>query len=420
LANPTGAALSETTESIGTHSTPKMPISLPQAFRTAGVHAGVKRNPTRQDCALVVSDVPAVAAGVYTTNLVYAAPVALDRARTPGTGFRAVAINSGNANACTGERGLRDAERMAEIAAAAVDAPPEAGLVLSTGVIGEYLPLEKIAAGLVECQRQLATSEQALVNAARGMMTTDTVHKVASRSLSIGQRAITITGMCKGAAMIAPNMGTMLGLLLTDAPLTPAAAQQSLSAVVEQTFNCISVDGHRSTNDTVLLLANGAAGGPPLDGGDVSAFQEALLAVCTELSRAIPADGEGATHLIEIEVRGCASRADARQIAKTVADSPLVKCAIHGADPNWGRIVSAAGYAGVPFDPAKVTLTLNGSLLYRDGAPVAFDAKAVSASIRQSRDTKVQLQFGEGTEAITFYTADLTAEYVRLNADYHT
>jgi glutamate N-acetyltransferase/amino-acid N-acetyltransferase len=397
-----------------------MSLPIPQSFRFAGVCCGIKRDASRKDCALVVSDVPAVAAGVYTKNLVFAAPVALDRARTPGAGFRAVAMNSGNANACTGERGLRDAERMAQLAAEKCDAPGEAALVLSTGIIGEYLRMQKITAGLAQCAEQLANTEEALVSAAQGIMTTDTVHKVAGRTISLGKRKVTVTGMCKGAAMIAPNMGTMLGLVLTDAHLTTAAAQQALSTVVEDTFNCISVDGHMSTNDTVLLLANGAAGGLPLANRDLEQFQQALLEVCTDLSRAIPADGEGATHLITIEVTGCASRENARQIAKTVADSPLVKCAIHGADPNWGRIVSAAGYSGVPFNPAKVTLHLNGFPLYRDGAPVAFPAEQVSASIKSQRDTHIRLEFGEGAEQITFYTADLTADYVRLNADYHT
>ena len=182
-------------------------------------------------------------------------------------------------------------------------------------------------------------------------MTTDTVHKLASRSLEIAGRAIQITGMCKGAAMIAPNMGTMLGVVLTDAPIAAADLQAALSAVTDDTFNCISVDGHMSTNDTVLLLANGAAGGPPLAGSELNRFRNALHEVCADLAKSIPADGEGATHLISIEVKGCATAAAARQIAKTVADSPLVKTAMAGADPNWGRIVSAAGYAGVPFDP---------------------------------------------------------------------
>jgi glutamate N-acetyltransferase/amino-acid N-acetyltransferase len=386
----------------------------------AAVYSGIKRDTTRDDCALVVSDIPAVAAGVYTQNLVFAAPVAWDRARTPGAGFRAVAINSGNANACTGERGLRDAERMAELAAGVCNAPAAAGLVLSTGVIGEYLPLDKIAAGFAQCARQLECSEAAFIKAARGMMTTDTVHKIAGRTLTVDGRTITVSGMCKGAAMIAPNMGTMLGLILTDAPLTPAAAQQSLAAAVEETFNCISVDGHMSTNDTVLLLANGAAGGPALSGRGLKQFDDTLLEVCRDLSRAIPADGEGATHLITINVTGCATTADAKRIAKTIADSPLVKCAIHGADPNWGRIVSAAGYSGVRFDPAKVNLLLNGFPLYRNGSPLAFDADQVSASIKDNRETQIHLAFSEGTAEVTFYTADLTAEYVRLNADYHT
>ncbi len=386
----------------------------------SGVHCGIKRNATREDCALLVSDVPAVAAGVYTKNLVFAAPVALDRSRTPGSGLRAVAINSGNANACTGERGLADAARMAEMAAAQCQAPPEAALVLSTGVIGEYLPLDKIAAGLARCREQLGRSEESFIIAARGMMSTDTVHKISGRTLEIAGRKIAIAGMCKGAAMIAPNMGTMLGLVFTDAPLSAASAQQVLSGVVEETFNCVSVDGHMSTNDTVLLLANGAAGGSNLAQEGLEQFQRALFDVCTDLSRAIPADGEGATHLITIKVAGCRSRGEARQIAKSVADSSLVKCAIHGADPNWGRIVSAAGYAGVAFDPAKVSLWLNGFALYRNGAPVGFDGDQVSASIRDHRDTEIRLEFGEGAERITFYTADLTAEYVRLNADYHT
>jgi glutamate N-acetyltransferase/amino-acid N-acetyltransferase len=207
---------------------------------------------------------------------------------------------------------------------------------------------------------------------------------------------------------------------MTDAPLTAESAQQSLSAVVDDTFNCISVEGHMSTNDTVLLVANGAAGGPPLAGADLSAFQQELHEVCGELARAIPADGEGATHLILIDVSGCASRESARQIAKTVADSALVKTAIAGADPNWGRIVSAAGYAGVPFDPLGVELHLNGFLLYKNGAPTSFDGAAVSASIRGERDTIVSLKFAEGDARVRFWTTDLTAEYVRLNADYHT
>jgi glutamate N-acetyltransferase/amino-acid N-acetyltransferase len=397
-----------------------MAIGVPQGYRLGSAYCGIKRNKTRNDLVLVVSDRPTVAAGVYTQNLVHAAPVALDRSRTPGDQFRVVVINSGNANACTGERGLADAKEMARLAGAPFDATGEQALVMSTGVIGEFLPLEKISAGITALAGQLGDDEQSLVAAAKGMMTTDTVHKLTGRTLSLGGRTIQLTGMAKGAAMIGPRMATMLGLLLTDAPLSPAAAQQALSAVVDDTFNCISVEGHMSTNDTVLLLANGAAGGPPLAGNDLAQFQTALGEVCGELARAIPADGEGATHLISIEVTGCATREAAHKIAKTVAESSLVKTAITGGDPNWGRIVSAAGYAGVPFDPAGVELTLNGFLLYRNATPTKFDAAAVSASIRDNRETTILLKFSEGSAGVQFWTTDLTAEYVRLNADYHT
>jgi glutamate N-acetyltransferase/amino-acid N-acetyltransferase len=386
----------------------------------AGVHSRVKRDPQKLDLTLVMSETPAAAAGVYTRNLVFAAPVALDSSRTPSDRIRAVVINSGNANACTGERGLKDATEMARLAAAACGAAPHQALVLSTGIIGEFLPMDKIEQGIAAAAVKLGSNEASLLSAARGMLTTDTVHKLAGRTLQIGGREIQITGMAKGAAMMGPNMATMLALILTDAALDPEVAQAALSASTENSFNCMSVDGHMSTNDTVLLLANGAAGGEPLAGPDLATFQAALDEVCVDLAKSIPADGEGTTHLVTLELSGCANRESAMQLARTVAHSVLVKTAIAGADPNWGRIVSAAGYAGVPFDPAKVTLHLNGFLLYQDAAPVKFDAQAVSRSIRENRDTLIQLEFGEGDAAVRFWTTDLTTEYVRLNADYHT
>ena len=396
-----------------------MSIVVPKGFRLAGATGGIKRS-GKEDVALVVSDRPAVAAGVYTKNLVCAAPVTLNRQRAPGQNIRAVVVNSGNANACTGERGMRDAHEMARLAAETCGAAADQALVMSTGVIGEFLPMEKVAAGINAAAKQLGCDDRSLVAAARAIMTTDTRHKLAGRQLELSGRTIHIAGLAKGAAMIGPNMATMLGLIMTDAPLERAVAQRALSNIADETFNCISVDGHTSTNDTVLLLANGAAGGAPLDGLELSQFEAALLDVCTELAKAIPADGEGATHLISIEVAGCANRGAARQIAASVANSPLVKTAIAGADPNWGRIVSAAGYAGVPFDPARVDLDVNGFPLYRRGAPVDFDELQVSASIRDSRDTRIVLKFSEGKSHIRFWTTDLTAEYVRLNADYHT
>ena len=399
----------------------RLPIPpLPQGFRAAGAHAGLKRNPTREDISLIVSDTDATAAGVYTTNLVFAAPVAFDRSRTPGEGFRVVAINSGNANACTGRRGLDDARAMAAAAAQAVGADESAALVLSTGIIGEFLPLEKIRAGIATVAAKLGTDADSAVTAARGMMTTDTRPKLSGSSFTVDGHHYTLFGMAKGAAMIGPRMATMLGIILTDAPVGAADAQRLLREAAEQTFNCVSVDGHTSTNDTVLLLANGAAGGRSLAGADLDAFGTALVETCEVLAREIADDGEGATHVLRVEVTGCRTREEARQIARTVADSPLVKTAIHGADPNWGRIVSAAGYAGVPFDPTRLVLRLNGTLLFRDGAPVAFDADAVSASLGASREALIELDLASGPASVRFHSSDLTAEYVRLNADYHT
>ena len=399
----------------------QLPVpDLPAGFRAAGIHAGLKRNPTREDVSLFVSDRPATAAGVYTTNLVYAAPVAYDRARTPGEGFRVIVVNSGNANACTGPRGLADAEAMAAAAAHSVGAAASEVLVLSTGIIGEFLPMPTVLAGIGQAAELLGDDQRSLVSAARGMMTTDTRPKLCGSTFTAGDRSISITGVAKGAAMVGPRMATMLGIVLTDAPLAADDGQRLLRQACEETFNCVSVDGHTSTNDTVLLLANAAAGGPCLEGSDLDEFGRLLTETCRTLAREIADDGEGATHVIRIDVTGAASRDAARQIARTVADSPLVKTAISGADPNWGRIVSAAGYAGVAFEADRLTLHVNGTLLFTAGAPVAFDAVAVSQSIRENRETEIRLDVGDGPGTIRFYSSDLTAEYVHLNADYHT
>jgi len=397
---------------------------LPQGFRAAGVYSGVKRNTSKLDLSLIVSDRPAVASGVYTQNVVCGAPVELNRERTPSDSVRAVVINSGVANACTGEQGIRDAHEMAQRTAEACDLQQETVLVMSTGVIGEMLPMDKIRSGIATAATLLSDSEQALIDAARGMMTTDTTHKICSRCIQLNCGQVLITGIAKGAAMIGPNMATMLAVIMTDAAISVDAAQAGLKEAVDESFNCISVDGHTSTSDTVLLLsngaANGAANGENLSGSDLAKFQATLIEVCEDLAQSIPADGEGATHLITVEVHGCATRTDAVTIAKTIADSPLVKTAVAGADPNWGRIVSAAGYAGIAFDPTQVSLLVNGMLLYEKGAPVGFDAAAVSASIQADRDTGIVLLLDEGTASARFWTTDLTAEYIRLNADYHT
>ncbi len=396
-------------------------IQLPKGFRFAGIHCDVKPNTTKKDIALMVSDREAVGAGVYTTNLVCGAPVQIDRQRTPGKGFRAVVVNSGVANACTGNEGLCNAEQMAQWAAQTVGANGEQALVMSTGVIGIQLPMDRIERGIALAGSELSASEEAFHNAAFAMMTTDTKEKVVSKSfVNSNGKTITLAGMCKGAAMIGPNMATMLCLIMTDATIEPQDAQGLLRHCVNETFNSISVEGHTSTSDTVLLLANGASDPQPLSEEDQNQFADILLVICSELARMIPNDGEGISHLITVNVYGCAQKEDALKIARTIANDVLVKTAICGADPNWGRIVSAAGRAQVPFDPQKVSLKINGYELYRDGAPVDFDKPTVTEAIRSERETVFQLYFQEGDEGARFWTSDLTPEYVHMNADYTT
>jgi len=280
---------------------------VPNGFRMTGVSCGIKSVAGKNDLALIVADRPCVAAGVYTQNRIFAAPVAVDRSRTPSDRIRVIVANSGNANACTGERGLRDAQEMGRLAAAAFQAADDTALVLSTGIIGEFLPMEKIAAGVRQAAGQLGDDEPSFRQTAHGIMTTDRNEKMVHRSCQIDGRTVKLAGMAKGAGMIGPNMATMLGIVLTDANLAPDSAQHVLLQAAEVSFNCISVEGHTSTNDTLLLLASGAAGGPPLQGPHLEQFAATLREACIELARMIPDDGEGASHLITIDVRGCAS-----------------------------------------------------------------------------------------------------------------
>lgn len=394
---------------------------IPRGYRFAGVNCAIKPNSTKLDFSLIVSDRPATAAGVYTQNLNCGAPVIYDRERTPGSGFRVIATDSGVANACTGQLGLDHARRMAKYAGEAVGATAEQTLVMSTGVIGVHLPMDRVAIGAEEAAAVLGNALSDFEKAATAMMTTDTKIKTVSREKTLPNGVtIRIAGMCKGAAMIGPNMATMLASIITDAMLEPEDAQKLLRGAVEDTFNCISVEGHTSTSDTVLLLANGAADATPLKGEDLDVFGELLLDMCKELAPMIPNDGEGVTHLITIDVFGAPDRESAKKLAQTVANDALVKTAICGADPNWGRIISATGRCGVPYDPSKVSLKVNGFLLYENGTPVEFDKTVVSDSIRNNRDTSFELFFEEGDASIRFWTSDLTAEYVRLNADYTT
>lgn len=400
-----------------------MSHSIPLGFQYAGVACGIKKS-GRDDLTLIVAPQGAVAAGVYTRNLVHAAPVAFDKARTPSQDIRVVIINSGNANACTGDRGVHDTAEMARSALEAIGQPADPAaakaLVMSTGVIGVFLPMEKIAAGAKLAASALSADEAGFHAASRGILTTDKGPKVQSASLALDGRTIRIAGMCKGAGMIGPNMATMLGIITTDAPLSPDDAQRILKDVADESFNCISVEGHTSTNDTLLLLASGAAGGPTLSGESLATFAAALREMAIHLAKQIPDDGEGATHLMAIRVEGATTRDDARTIAQTIADSALVKTAIAGGDPNWGRIVSAAGYSGVAFDPRQVSLKINGHSIYREGSPDTFDAKTVSQSIKAQREVDICLTVGMGPGKCRFWASDLTVEYVRFNADYTT
>jgi glutamate N-acetyltransferase/amino-acid N-acetyltransferase len=388
---------------------------LARGYRFAGIVSGLRSEPDRRDLAVLVSDSPAAAAGVFTQNRVCAAPVQVSRARLPRADARAIVICSGNANACTGEQGLADARRMAELAARELRCSPEQVLVASTGVIGRPLPMPVLEAGVPKATREATTGRDAFSNAAHAVLTTDTGIKVATRQHN---SAFTVTGFAKGAAMIGPNMATMLGFVLTDAAVAPNDLHRILKAATEQSFNSILVEGHTSTNDTVLLLANGS--GPPLSGLELEAFAVEVRHVCVELARKIIIDAEGAEHLITIEVEGCRTDAEAKQIAKTIAESALVKTAVFGADPNWGRVVSAAGYSGVMFDEKDLSLWMGDLPLYRAGAPLPFDAAAASSYLKHNREVHFKLRFTLGSGRCTFYTSDLTYEYVKLNADYTT
>ena len=392
-------------------------MKIPNGFRFAGVHSAIKKASNTEDVSLVVADEPCVAAAVYTKNQVVAAPVVLDRERTPASNIRAVITNSGNANACTGELGMQNALRMAALTAEAIGADPDQVLVMSTGIIGEQLPMDEVTSGIAAVTKQLGDSEDHFMAAARGIMTTDLVAKTSFREFESSGESVQILGMAKGSGMIGPNMATMLGLVLTNAELTPEQAQRFLTEFTDRSFNSINVDGHTSTNDTVILLSSGKV---PLTSDGAQEFSKLGLETCVDLAKQIVQDGEGASHLIEISVSGATSDGDARVIAEAIANSPLVKTAFAGNDPNWGRIVSAAGYAGPEIDVAQTKLRLNGVVLFDAGAPVAFDATKVSADMKANRDVLVELVVGSGNGSTTFWTCDLTHGYVTINAEYHT
>jgi glutamate N-acetyltransferase/amino-acid N-acetyltransferase len=364
----------------------------------------------------VASETPATAAGVFTTNLVKAAPVLLSRRHLDSGKARAVLLNSGNANACTGTPGLRAAEQCANSAAVALGIHADEVLVCSTGRIGVQLPLPKMLPGIREAAASLKAAPAAALAAAKSIMTSDSVPKQAAYEVRVGAKSFRIGGMAKGAGMISPNMATMLCVITTDAAVPAAFLRKALREATGRTFNCITVDGDCSTNDTVLTLANGASKVAIRTAPEKKAFADALQAVCADLARAIVADGEGTSRVIELTVKGARSEADAHRIGRAIANSQLVKCAWAGSDPNWGRILDAAGYAGAALDPDKVDIAYDGIKAARNGMGCQ-DAKG-EATLRKIAAKKefsvlVDLHLGKGEAHLL--TTDLTEEYVRLN-----
>ena len=402
-------------------------ICASAGIKAAGVHSGFRADPNRKDLALVAADEPCACAATFTQNRFCAAPVQVSRPRAATGRAQAVILNSGNANASTGEPGVQNALKSAELVAQALGCDAEDVLVASTGVIGVQMPLEPYETGVPVAVAALEHSPAGAHDAARAVMTTDTVPKEVSLEGAVpcGPDGAGVTvhvgGFVKGSGMIQPNMATMLCVLSTDAPLTASAAQQALSAAVSQTFNKVTVDSDTSTNDSCFLLATGKAGGNPIT-AESPAFApvaEAIRCACENLARKIAADGEGATKLVTVDVTGAANDRDADTVARSIANSPLVKTAIFGHDANWGRVAGAAGKCGVEFDQYNVDIDFLGVPVLRAGLPLPMDEEEMLRRFEEPEITIV-VNLGEGDAHARIWTCDLTHEYVTINGDYRT
>lgn len=395
----------------------KARTEMPEGFQFSTVEAAIKK-PGRKDLALIVSTREASMAGMFTSNRIKAAPVRLDMRRIRTGIGRAIVVNSGNANACNGDRGMKDARETAELVASLLGIDAGEVYVCSTGVIGKPLPMERIRARVPELVHSLGRSD--IHDVAAAIMTTDTFPKVLSKKIRIGASTITIAGVCKGAGMICPHMATMLCFLMTDANIGHPALDAALRAAVRSSFNRITVDGDMSTNDTVLIMANGLAGNGPLkeDSPNLRVFTETLTEVATELSRMIVRDGEGATKLVEVEVKGARNDRHAEKAAYAVANSLLVKTALYGNDANWGRIMAAIGRAGIDVREDKTDISIGGVKIVRKG--VATGKEEEAAGILRRGMTRITVDLGLGSSSARVVTCDLTEEYVRINAEYRT
>jgi glutamate N-acetyltransferase/amino-acid N-acetyltransferase len=387
-------------------------ITSPKGFLAGAAAAGIKTK-GGPDLGILYSEKPCSVAGRFTTNRIKAAPVLWCQQRVASGKAQAVIINAGCANACTGEQGMKDAKAMAQAAAKKLGVSVDTVLVASTGVIGHKLPVDRIESGVEKIKLSAGGGHEL----ARAIMTTDTRPK--EIAVACEEYGFTVAGIAKGAGMIHPDMATMLSFLTTDANIDVRLLDRLLGEAVDASLNMITVDGDTSTNDTVLILANGAGGVVKAGTKAAEAFEKALLKVCTYLARGIAADGEGATRLIEVTVEGAQSLADARIAARTIVGSPLVKTAVHGRDPNWGRIIAALGRSGAEFDPKKVDLYLARIQLMSAGEPVPFDEKAASAVMGKD-EVKVRVALNGGNHTAMAWGCDLSAEYVSINSDYTT
>jgi glutamate N-acetyltransferase/amino-acid N-acetyltransferase len=397
-------------------------VTSPAGWRAATWACGIKYK-DRDDLALVVSDKPCSAAAVFTTNMVKAAPVRYDMAllERNAAGLRALAVNAGNANACTGPDGEAAAAAMARAVEEALGLPGDTTFIMSTGTIGVPMPIAKITAGIAEAAQRLTGDGGAA--AARAIMTTDTRPKHAALRVALPSGvSVTLGGMAKGAGMIHPNMATMLSAVTTDAAVAPQTLHAALRHAVELSFNSISIDGDTSTNDTLLVMANGAAGNQPIESltsPDGAAFLAGLTALCQRLAQAVVRDGEGATRFVTISVRGARDKADAKLAAMTIAKSPLVKTALYGADPNWGRVLCAIGYSGAEVDPDRVALIFGGLPVLSGGLPLPFD-EAAASDLLNVPEVSIDADLGLGEGEATVWTCDFGPDYITINAEYRT
>ena len=400
-------------------------VTVPKGFLASGLNAGIK-NQIKKDMAMVFSSTPCAAAGVFTTNLVKAAPVKWDKEIVTTSPYvQAVVVNSGIANACTGAEGLGYCADTAAEAAAALNIPKTAVLVASTGVIGKQLPIDKIKSGVTALSKVLGSSREDAKLAAEAIMTTDTKSKEVACTFELGGKQVTIAGMCKGSGMIHPNMCTMLCFVTTDAAISHELLQKALSEDVVDTFNMISVDGDTSTNDTVLVMANGQAENTPItkEGEDYKTFCEALHFIMLELSKKIAGDGEGCTCLFEATVIGAKDKNQARTIAKSVVCSSLTKAAVFGHDANWGRILCAMGYSGAQFDPEVVDIWLEskaGTIKIVENGIATDYSEETATKILSEEEVIAKMDIKEGNETATAFGCDLTYEYVKINGDYRS